>query len=151
LYTDDNNSKTYDSSIQWNNCNSWIIPRDLAGWDCIGHLVSDLAWVIRIQPIRNKIFLWQPCLLSDCVVMWKVYRVPSLDDLFQISDHLAKRYDNVRFSWPILSKFNTMKPGTGLRLRFIYVICEKIQILLNIKHQLVLSDSSITVIVGSNA
>jgi hypothetical protein len=44
-----------------------------------------------------------------------------------------------------------MKPGTGLRLGFIYVICEKIQILLNIKHQLVLSDSSIIVIVASNA
>ena len=59
--------------------------------------------------------------------------------------------DNVCSSWPILSKFNTMKPGTGLRLGFIYVICEKIQILLSIKHQLVLSDSSITVIVASNA
>ena len=59
--------------------------------------------------------------------------------------------DNVCSNWPILSKFNTMKPGTGLRLGFIYVICEKIQILLNIKHQLVLSDSSITVIVASNA
>jgi len=45
-----------------------------------------------------------------------------------------------------------MKPGTGLRLGFIYVICEKIQILLlNTKHQLVLSDSSTTVIVASNA
>ena len=59
--------------------------------------------------------------------------------------------DNVCSSWPILSKFNTMKPGTGLRLGFIYLL-KKIQILLlNIKHQLVLSDSSITVIVASNA
>jgi hypothetical protein len=44
-----------------------------------------------------------------------------------------------------------MKPGTGLRLGFVYAICKKIQILFNIKHQLVLSDSSITVIVASNA
>ena len=60
--------------------------------------------------------------------------------------------DNVCSSWPIPSKFNTMKAGTGVRLWFIYVICEKIKILLlNIKHQLVLSDFSITVIVASNA
>jgi len=60
--------------------------------------------------------------------------------------------DNVCSSWPIPSKFNTMKTGTGVRLWFIYVICEKIEILLlNIKHLLVLSDSSITVIVASNA
>ena len=59
--------------------------------------------------------------------------------------------DNVCSSWPILSKVNTMKPGTGLRLGFVYAICKKIQILFNIKHQLVLSDSSITVIVASNA
>ena len=44
------------------------------------------------QPIRNKSRLWRPCLLTDRDEMSKVYRGSSIDASYQISVHLAKRF-----------------------------------------------------------
>jgi hypothetical protein len=49
------------------------------------------------QPIRNKNRLWQPCLLADRDGMSNLCRGPSIDASYQVSDHLAKRFQRRRF------------------------------------------------------
>jgi hypothetical protein len=44
------------------------------------------------QPIRNKNRLWRPCLLTDLDEMSKLYRGSSIDASYQLSVHLAKRF-----------------------------------------------------------
>jgi hypothetical protein len=44
------------------------------------------------QPIRNKSRLWQSCLLTDRDEMSNLYRGPSIDASYQVSVHLAKRF-----------------------------------------------------------
>jgi hypothetical protein len=51
----------------------------------------------RNQPIRNKNGLWQPCLLTDRDEMSNLYRGPSIDVSYQVSVHLAKRFQWRRF------------------------------------------------------
>jgi hypothetical protein len=46
----------------------------------------------RNQPIRNKNCLWWPCLLTDQDEMSNLYRGPSIDASYQVSVHLAKRF-----------------------------------------------------------
>jgi hypothetical protein len=46
----------------------------------------------RNKPIRNKICLWWPCLLTDRDEMSNLYRGPSIDVSCQVSIHLAKRF-----------------------------------------------------------
>ena len=52
---------------------------------------------LKYQPIRNKNRLWWPCLLTDRDGMSNLYRGPSIDASYQISDHLAKRFQRRRF------------------------------------------------------
>ena len=42
-------------------------------------------------------FRWQPCLLTDRDEMSKLYRGPSIDDFYQVSDNLVKRFQRRRF------------------------------------------------------
>jgi hypothetical protein len=42
------------------------------------------------QPIRNKNCLWWPCLLKDRDEMSNLYRGPSIDASYQLSDNLEK-------------------------------------------------------------
>ena len=44
------------------------------------------------QPIRNKCRLWRPCLLTDRYEISNLYREPSIDASYQVSVHLAKRF-----------------------------------------------------------
>ena len=44
------------------------------------------------RPIRNKNRLWQPSLLTDWDEMSNLYRGPSIDASYQVSDHLVKRF-----------------------------------------------------------
>ena len=46
----------------------------------------------RNQPIRNKNSLWWPCLLTDRDGMSNLYKGPSIDASYKVSDHLAKRF-----------------------------------------------------------
>ena len=50
----------------------------------------------RNQPIRNKNCLWWPCLLMDQDEMSNLYRGPSIDASYQVSVHLAKRFQRRR-------------------------------------------------------
>ena len=51
----------------------------------------------RNQPIRNKNWLWWPCLLTDWYKMSNRYREPFIDASYQVSIHLAKRFQRRRF------------------------------------------------------
>ena len=50
----------------------------------------------RNQPIRDKNGLWQPCLLTDRDEMSNLYRGPAIDASYQVSVHLAKRFQRKR-------------------------------------------------------
>ena len=67
---------------------------------------------IRNQPIRNKNCLWWPCLLTDQDKMSNLYRGPSIDSSYQVSLHLAKRFQRRRFkkNWPIRNKNCLWRP-----------------------------------------
>ena len=60
----------------------------------------------RNQPIRNKNCLWRPCLLTDHDEISYLYRGPSWDAFYQVSFHLAKRFQRRRFllNQPIRNK-----------------------------------------------
>jgi hypothetical protein len=51
----------------------------------------------RNQPIRNKNCLWRPCLLTDRDEMSNLYRGHDIDASYQVSVHLAKRFQRRRF------------------------------------------------------
>jgi hypothetical protein len=46
----------------------------------------------RNQPIRNKHYLWWPCLLTDWDEMGILYRGPSIDASYQVSVHLVSGF-----------------------------------------------------------
>ena len=52
---------------------------------------------LKNQPIRNKSCLWRSCLLTDRDEMSNLYRGPSIDASYQVSVHLAKRFQRRRF------------------------------------------------------
>jgi hypothetical protein len=54
--------------------------------------------IFKNRPIRNKSRLWQPCLLTDRDEMSNLYRGPTIDASYQVSVHLAKRFQRRRFS-----------------------------------------------------
>jgi hypothetical protein len=54
------------------------------------------SW-LRIKPIRNKNGLWRPCLLTDRDEMSILYRGSAIDASYQVSVHLAKRFQRRRF------------------------------------------------------
>jgi hypothetical protein len=51
----------------------------------------------RNRPIRNKNWLWRPCLLTDQNRMKNSYRWPSIDASYHVSVHLAKLFQSRRF------------------------------------------------------
>jgi hypothetical protein len=51
----------------------------------------------RNQPIRNKNCLWWPCLLTDRDEISNFYRGHAIDASYQVSVHLAKRFQRRRF------------------------------------------------------
>ena len=53
--------------------------------------------IFRYRPIRNKNCLWRPYLLMDRDEMSYLYRGPPIDVHYQVSVHLAKRFQRRRF------------------------------------------------------
>jgi hypothetical protein len=64
------------------------------------------------QPIRNKSRLWWPCLLTNRDEMSNLYRGPSKDAPYQVSIHLAKRFQRRRIfrNQPIRNKNGLWRP-----------------------------------------
>ena len=63
----------------------------LPSFGSFGHAVSEEK-IFRNRTIRNKNHLWWPCLLMDRDGMSTLNRGPSIDASYQVSDHLAKRF-----------------------------------------------------------
>ena len=63
----------------------------LPSFGSFGKAVSEEK-IFRNRPIRNKNCLWWPCLLLDQNEMSNLYRGPSIDASYQVSYHLAKRF-----------------------------------------------------------
>jgi hypothetical protein len=55
-------------------------------------------------PIRNKNCLWRPCLLIDLNQMSHLYREHSKNASYQVSVHLAKRFQRPKLGWKYLWK-----------------------------------------------
>ena len=68
----------------------------LSSFSTFGQAVSE-GKNLKNQPIRNKNRMWRPCLLMDRDRMNNIYREPSIDASYQVSDHLAKRFQRRRF------------------------------------------------------
>jgi hypothetical protein len=64
------------------------------------------------QPLRNKNRQWRPCLLTDRDEMSNLYRGPPIDASYQVSVHLAKRFQRRRFfrNQPIRNKNCLWRP-----------------------------------------
>jgi Zn-finger protein len=62
--------------------------------------------IFRNWPTRNKNCLWWPCLLTNQNEMCNLYRGPSIYASYQVSVHLAKRFQRRRFlkNQPIRNK-----------------------------------------------
>ena len=82
----------------------------LPSFGSFGQAVSEK--IFRNRPIRNKNCLWWPCLLTDQNVMSKSYRGHSIDASYQVSVHLAKRFQRRRFfrNQPIRNKNCLWRP-----------------------------------------
>jgi hypothetical protein len=50
------------------------------------------------RPIRNKNWLWRPCLLMNRDELRNLYRGPSIDVFYQVSVHLAEGFQRRRFN-----------------------------------------------------
>ena len=67
----------------------------LPSFGSFGHAVSEEK-ILKNRPIRNKNFLWRPCLLTDGGEMSSLYRESSIDASYQVSVHLAERFQRRR-------------------------------------------------------
>ena len=68
----------------------------LTSFGSFGKAVSEEK-IFRNRPIRNQNCMWWPCLLTDHDAMSNLYRGPSIDYTYQVSFHLAKRFQRRRF------------------------------------------------------
>jgi hypothetical protein len=68
----------------------------LPNFSSFGKVVSEKIF-FRNQPIQNKNGLWWQCLLTDWDEMSNLYRGTSIDASYQVSVHLAKQFQRIRF------------------------------------------------------
>ena len=84
----------------------------------------------RNQSIRNKNSLWWPCLLINRDERSTLYREPSKDAPYQVSIHLAKRFQrrffqkstNQKQEWPVASMFVN---GSGRNEQPLQITCHR--------------------------
>ena len=62
----------------------------LPSFGSFGKAVSEEN-IFKNRPIKNKNYLWWPCLLMDKDKISNLYRGPSIDASYQVSVHLAER------------------------------------------------------------
>jgi hypothetical protein len=68
----------------------------LPSFGSFGKVVSEEK-VFLNRPIRNKNWLWWPCLLTDQDEMSKIYRGPSINASYQVLVYLVKWFQRRRF------------------------------------------------------
>ena len=69
--------------------------RFLPSFGSFGQAVSEEK-IFRNRPIKNKNCLWRPCLLMDRDEMSTLYRGPPIDASYQVSVHMAERFQRRR-------------------------------------------------------
>ena len=67
--------------------------------------------IFKNRPIRNKNCLWWPCLLMDQDKMNILYRGPSIDASYKVSDQLALRFQRRRLKCEKLKERRTTDDG----------------------------------------
>jgi hypothetical protein len=78
-------------------CNLFWGPSIDASYQVSVHLAKRFQrrrFFFRNRPIRNNNCLWRPFLLTDRDKMSNLYRGPSIDASYQVSVHLAKRFQS---------------------------------------------------------
>jgi hypothetical protein len=82
----------------------------------------------RNQPIRNKNCLWWPCLLTNQDKMSNLYRGSSIDASYQVSVHLAKRFQRRRFlkkhELPVAAMFVIGQVGIHILIFFLAILAK---------------------------
>ena len=84
----------------------------LPSFGSFGQAVSE-AKIFKNRPIRNKNCLWWPCLLMDRDEMSNLYRGPSIDVSYQISDQLVLRFQRRRLKCEKLVDNGRQTPSDG--------------------------------------
>jgi hypothetical protein len=69
--------------------------------------------IFKYWTIRNKNYLWWPCLLMDWYEISNFYRRPSIDASYQVSDHLAEGFQRRRFKCEKLTDDRRWTPSDG--------------------------------------
>jgi hypothetical protein len=103
------------------NCRRYFVCHAV-NWESLGQFTSNFTQLLELivlrsvyflvkfrffhSRVRNKNRLWRPCLLMDRNEMWNHYRGPPIDDTYQVTVHLAKRFQRRRFfrNQPIRNK-----------------------------------------------
>ena len=75
-------------------CNIYRGPSIDASYQVSVHLAKwfQRSIFLRNRPISNRNCLWRPCSLTDQDEMSNLYRRPPIDAFYQVSVHLAKRF-----------------------------------------------------------
>ena len=89
-------------------CHKCLLP----SFGSFGQAVSEEK-IFKNRPIRNKNCLWWPCLLMDRDKMSKVQRGPSIDASYQVSVHLAERFQRRRLKCEKLTDNRQRMPSDG--------------------------------------
>jgi hypothetical protein len=84
----------------------------LPSFGSFGQAVSEEK-IFKNRPIRNKNWLWQPCLLMDRDEMSIIYRGPSIDTPYQVSVHLAEGFQKRRLKCEKLTGDRRRTPSDG--------------------------------------
>ena len=72
-------------------------PSIHASYQVSVHLATSVSEkIFRNQPIRKNNCMWRPCFLTNRVEMSNLYKGPSIDASYQVSVHLAKRFQRRR-------------------------------------------------------
>ena len=89
-----------------------------------GQAVSEQK-IFRNRPIRNKNCLWQPYLLMDREEMSNLYRGPPIDASYQVSVHLAKRFQKSTNQKKELSVVAMFVNGSGRNEQSLQRTCHR--------------------------
>jgi hypothetical protein len=84
----------------------------LPSFGSFGQVVSEEK-IIFNRPIRKKNFLWWPCLVMDHNKMCTLQRGPSIDASYQVSVHLAERFQRRRLKCEKLTDDKRRTPSDG--------------------------------------
>ena len=77
------------------------------------------------QPIRNKSRLWRPCLLPDRDQMSNLYRGSSIDASYQVSVHLAQRFQRRIFFKNLYRDNCILNTDIYIQTRVIFLLTEE--------------------------